>query len=129
MVKKYYAVRKGYKPGIYTSWKNCEKQVKGFKGCEFKSFKTKEEAIKFLNKQSKPKKPKPNFITNGEMFYVVKKGWNPGIYTKWKDCELQIKNFQNPKFRKFYEVEKAEEYFLGKQFFNRKNSCIKQSIS
>lgn len=33
---KYYAVRKGYSPGIYTTWKECLGQVTGFKGatCE-----------------------------------------------------------------------------------------------
>jgi hypothetical protein len=36
---KVYVVRKGYHPGIYGSWPDCELQVKGFSGAEFKSFK------------------------------------------------------------------------------------------
>ncbi|MGE5774650.1 MAG: viroplasmin family protein, partial [Chloroflexota bacterium] len=28
--QKYYVVWKGHRPGIYTSWAECEKQVKGF---------------------------------------------------------------------------------------------------
>ena len=42
--KKYYAVLKGRKPGVFTSWKDCEQQIKGFSGALYKSFKTKEEA-------------------------------------------------------------------------------------
>ena len=46
---KYYAVRKGRQKGIFTSWPECQKQVSGFKGAEFKSFKTKSEAQTYLN--------------------------------------------------------------------------------
>ncbi|MFD2703895.1 ribonuclease H [Salibacterium lacus] len=42
--KKYYVVWKGRKPGIYESWPECEKQVKGFAGASFKSFPSKREA-------------------------------------------------------------------------------------
>lgn len=44
MATKYYAVRKGIKPGIYESWGEAEPQVKGFSGAEYKSFKTLSEA-------------------------------------------------------------------------------------
>lgn len=39
---KFYTVRNGRKPGVYTSWAECEAQVKGFKGAEFKSFASKD---------------------------------------------------------------------------------------
>lgn len=42
--KKYYAVLKGKITGIFTSWADCEKQVKGFSGAIYKSFPTREEA-------------------------------------------------------------------------------------
>lgn len=45
---KYYAVRKGKKPGIYSDWSSAEKQVKGFSGAVYKSFSTKEEAEQFI---------------------------------------------------------------------------------
>ncbi len=41
---KYYAVIKGRQTGIFTSWSQCEKQVKGFSGAIYKSFNTREEA-------------------------------------------------------------------------------------
>src|SRR5690606_22965398 len=31
---KYYAVRAGFKPGIYTSWAICQQQITGFKGAQ-----------------------------------------------------------------------------------------------
>ncbi len=46
--RKYYAVRRGRTPGIYRTWDSCEKQVEGFSGCEFKSFKTKEGAHQYM---------------------------------------------------------------------------------
>ena len=51
MKKKYYAVRIGRKPGIYNSWAECEKEVKGYSGAEYKSFLSIEEAKKYLNNQ------------------------------------------------------------------------------
>jgi len=42
--KKYYVVWKGRKPGIYTTWAECEKQTKGYPGASFKSFPTLAEA-------------------------------------------------------------------------------------
>ena len=38
MAKKYYAVRTGRKTGVFMTWAECQKQVMGFSGAEFKSF-------------------------------------------------------------------------------------------
>lgn len=51
---KFYVVWRGIKPGVYSSWNECEKQVKGFDGARFKSFKTREEAENAL--ESGPEK-------------------------------------------------------------------------
>lgn len=45
---KYYAVRKGINVGIYETWEECQENTKGFHGAEFKKFKIKEEAEKYL---------------------------------------------------------------------------------
>jgi len=37
-MKKYYVVFEGRKPGIYTSWQECEAQVKGYSGQKFRLF-------------------------------------------------------------------------------------------
>ncbi|XP_064383277.1 uncharacterized protein LOC135331917 isoform X2 [Halichondria panicea] len=42
--KSYYAVRRGRKTGVYTSWDKCQAQVNGFSGAVFKGFSTKSEA-------------------------------------------------------------------------------------
>lgn len=44
MKKKYYVVWQGKEPGIYTSWHDCEKQVKGVEGAKYKGFSTREAA-------------------------------------------------------------------------------------
>lgn len=47
-MSKYYAVRKGFKPGIYRSWPECSEQVHGYSGAEYKSFESEEEAKAFM---------------------------------------------------------------------------------
>lgn len=44
--KKYYVVWKGRKPGIYISWEECHKQIRGFDGAIYKAFPDKEIAEK-----------------------------------------------------------------------------------
>ncbi|WP_024620586.1 viroplasmin family protein [Metaclostridioides mangenotii] len=46
--KKVYAVRNGKKTGVFNTWDECKKQVNGFKGAEYKSFKTLEEAKDYV---------------------------------------------------------------------------------
>ena len=48
MATKYYAVRQGRETGIFWSWADCQRQVTGFKGAEFKSFLTLEDAKAYL---------------------------------------------------------------------------------
>ena len=48
MAKKVYAVRKGRKTGIFDTWDECQKQVSGFSGAEYKSFVSREGAMEFL---------------------------------------------------------------------------------
>lgn len=50
--KKVYAVRKGWKTGIFYSWKECQEAVNGFSGAEFKGFASEEEARAFLEGES-----------------------------------------------------------------------------
>lgn len=54
---KYYAVAKGRKTGIFSTWNECKKNVHGFPGAKFKSFTTKKEA--------------ENFIDNGKKKYSI----------------------------------------------------------
>lgn len=49
---KYYAVKRGKKEGIYTSWSECKKQVDGFSNAIYKSFSTYDEAKAFIGLKS-----------------------------------------------------------------------------
>lgn len=42
--QKYYVVWRGVVPGIYTTWAECEQQVKGVEGAVYKSFASRDEA-------------------------------------------------------------------------------------
>lgn len=52
MAKKFYAVLKGHKVGIFTTWAACQESTKGYSGAAFKSFATKEEASVYLGNTS-----------------------------------------------------------------------------
>jgi ribonuclease HI len=45
----YFAVRKGYNPGIYRSWEECKNQVSGFPNNQYKGFSTLCEAEEYFN--------------------------------------------------------------------------------
>lgn len=47
-VRKYYAVRHGYQTEIFTSWPECNEVVKGFRGAEFRGFRSRHEAVQYL---------------------------------------------------------------------------------
>ena len=50
-MSKFYAVRKGVNTGIFKTWSECEAQVKGFSGAEYKSFSHYDSAVKYLGTQ------------------------------------------------------------------------------
>lgn len=45
---RYYAVKRGRKPGVYETWNECQDQVKGFKNAIYKSFMDKQLAEAFI---------------------------------------------------------------------------------
>ncbi len=51
---KFYAVRTGRQPGVYTTWSACEEQVKGFPGAVYKAFPTKAQALSFMGEDLPP---------------------------------------------------------------------------
>lgn len=46
-----------------------------------------------------------------QKFYVVWKGVEPGIYSSWTDCQLQIKNYKGAIYKSFSTREEAEHAF------------------
>lgn len=48
----YYAVKKGRETGIFENWAECQKQITGFSGAEFKKFKELNQAEEYLSTDS-----------------------------------------------------------------------------
>ena len=44
--QKYYVVWDGHQTGVFDSWEACKLQINGFKGAKYKSFSSKQEAVK-----------------------------------------------------------------------------------
>ncbi|KAK4133852.1 hypothetical protein BT67DRAFT_32547 [Trichocladium antarcticum] len=104
--QKYYAVRAGHKPGIYTSWAICQQQISGFKGALFKSFLSYEDASAFAAGRDPPstKTGKP------ARFYGVAVGRKPGVYTDWPKAQEAIVGWKGPKYKKFDTRTEAEAF-------------------
>ncbi|KAK2735298.1 hypothetical protein FQN57_001193 [Myotisia sp. PD_48] len=105
---KFYAVKVGFRPGVYNRWEECLTQVTGYKGAIFQSFPSLAEANAFL---AGIKLISANGSTAQiTKFYGIQKGRTPGVYTDWTEAQDQIKGVRGPKFRKFATREEAEEY-------------------
>ncbi|MED6209012.1 hypothetical protein PIB30_050486 [Stylosanthes scabra] len=52
----HYAVRVGRVPGIYRTWEEADEHVLGFSGAQFKGFKSLQEAITYMKKETKEKR-------------------------------------------------------------------------
>lgn len=44
----FYAVARGFEAGVYGTWAECERQVKGYSKARFKKFSTRQEALDFI---------------------------------------------------------------------------------
>lgn len=57
MANKYYAVKEGRRPGIYTTWDECKAQTNGYPGAVYKSFKTEDDTRKFMGVETQDAEP------------------------------------------------------------------------
>ena len=71
MKSKVYAVKQGRKTGIFSTWAECEKQVKGYAGAKFKSFATVLEALAWLGAGASPDAPKNPSIEGENADYII----------------------------------------------------------
>ncbi|KJZ75608.1 hypothetical protein HIM_05071 [Hirsutella minnesotensis 3608] len=111
-MQKFYAVKAGFKPGVYLTYPECQKQTAGFKGAVFKSFVSREDAEAFAaGKKVAADSSEP------EKFYAVAVGSPTGIYTDWNDAAAAIKGVKGPKYRRFATRDEAVAYI--KQFGNK----------
>src|SRR6476620_6410938 len=95
----FYAVRVGRQPGIYTSWPECEQQVRGHPGAQYKKFPLYELAADFVCVNAQPVTTNTPSPTQGGVFYAVKVGRRPGVYHDWFDCDLQVREYPGAMFR------------------------------
>jgi len=105
--KKYYTVWRGVKPGVYNTWTEAKRQIDGYSGASYKSYKTRNEAEQAFKH---PKLAQDVIKKNKKkIFYVVWQGFEPGIYTDWSTAQKQIAGFKKPKFKAFGSKQMAEE--------------------
>jgi len=85
---KFYAVAAGRAPGIYPTWSECERQVKGFRGAKFKSFATRDEAAAFVGGSAVSKKHGATAVAGGP---AARSGGGDGDGTKAKAASCNQK--------------------------------------
>ncbi|KAK4580459.1 hypothetical protein LTR86_000662 [Recurvomyces mirabilis] len=110
---KFYAVRIGKTPGIYSTWNDCLDQVRGFPKATFKSFTSLTDAQHFVEGES----DHTSGVGGGkggmgapQKWYGVQCGRVPGVYTSWQDVLDQIRGWKGPKHKGFKTRIEAELY-------------------
>lgn len=122
----YYAVKVGVKPGVYTSWSDCQKQITGFEKPVFRKFLTQAEAEKFVGSKTTTSYAKPygkTFTNNkspavfkrAEAFYAVRSGHRTGIFNTWAECKAQTDGYTFPEYKKFSSMDEAREWMEAGQ--------------
>lgn len=114
-VKKYYAVARGKRKGIYTSEYIYQKNLSGIKNSLGKSgFKNKEEARIWLES-----------ITKNKEYFAVAIGKRCGIYTDRQKFENSLKGVKNSWGKDgFKSREEAEKWLSERKLFLKKNNDI-----
>ncbi|KAL4391220.1 hypothetical protein AHAS_Ahas03G0223300 [Arachis hypogaea] len=46
-------------------------------------------------------------------YYVVRKGFIPGVYDKWEDCRKQVEGFSGNEYKGFNVLAEAEQWMRG----------------
>lgn len=104
--KKYYVVWQGNQPGIYDSWENCQREIRGYPDAKFKSFNSLDEARKaYKDPDSVISEPKKKY------YYVVWRGQKPGIYENWNDAQIATSGVSKPIYKTFGSKQLAEKAF------------------
>ncbi|MBT8314076.1 MAG: viroplasmin family protein, partial [Maribacter sp.] len=71
---KFYVVWKGKRPGVYTTWDDCKAAITGYKGAQYKSFATFDQAKKAYNSNYEEYKGKKNAEPNLSSEQLLKIG-------------------------------------------------------
>ncbi len=73
-MSKYYAVKKGRDTGIFTNWETTKTLVNGYKGAQYKSFKTMSEAQNYIHGKTSVENPHSNNVVYTDGSCVNKVG-------------------------------------------------------
>lgn len=73
----YYAVRKGRKRGVFTTWEKCKESVEGYSGAMYRGFDYMDSAIEYLRR-----KDEPNPDNNASIIAYIDGSYDPrtGVY-------------------------------------------------
>ncbi|KAL3661970.1 hypothetical protein V7S43_012777 [Phytophthora oleae] len=125
----FYAVAAGRSTGVFTTWAECEAQVKGFTGCRYKKFKSQSEAHAFVN-ANKAKRPRDeSTVTDDEVkhppaqklkhdtssttVYAVAKGLKTGVATTKKELDKMTVGYPGHAVYKEFESNQAAQDYLA----------------
>src|SRR5699024_2165530 len=108
----YYVVVHGRKPGIYKNNEQAQSQVHSFPNGKMKKIKGLKAAKQYFseNRQTDSK---------NKIYYVVKRGRNPGLYLEKTKALQQIKNYPYGKVKRIKGYEQAHAYFHNEEFKER----------
>jgi ribonuclease HI len=59
-------------------------------------------------------------------FYAVANGRNNGVFTSWSECEKSVKDYPNAKFKKFDNIDEANEFIKNIKVVNKLNIKTKK---
>lgn len=99
--KRYYAVRKGFVPGVYSTWDECKQQVNGYQGAEYKGFGNMASAQSYMdgvdvNKTFKPDESRPYAFVDGS-FNSETNVYGYGGFLRYDGKEIIIQGNGNDK--------------------------------
>ncbi|KAL2753673.1 hypothetical protein ACRALDRAFT_2126496 [Sodiomyces alcalophilus JCM 7366] len=109
-LQKYYAVRTGFRPGIYLTWLECQKQTTGFPGATYKSFLSRDDAEAFVAGKNPTISSAKNRNPPAPKFYAVARGAFTGIFPDWETASTAIKGVKGPKYKRFETMLEAVEF-------------------
>ena len=127
MAVKYYAVRKGIKPGIYKDWNTCKAMVTGFSGAQYKSFTTLQEAEAYIKEDAETaqagKEPEVYAFVDGSVIqkthvygyggFLVHDGVKEVLQGSGKDADMaSMRNVAGEVLGSMAAIEKAVELGL-----------------
>lgn len=91
---KIYAVKKGLSTGLYNSWEDCKAVVEGFPGAEYKSFKSRQEAMQYLGMVCEDAKqiPKQDVPKEGNLIAYVDGSYEHSLQKYAFGCVFLLPN-------------------------------------